>query len=72
MEALIEHTLKQLGIDREQFESEIEAKRALSPIVRLQEENALMVYDSMVKDFKITALEQEQANLAYMVMMGGM
>ncbi|MCU9614079.1 hypothetical protein OEV98_10960 [Caldibacillus lycopersici] len=72
MEALEEYILNEVGKTREEFEKEVEAKRDASPLKALQEENATLLYDAMIKDFKIETLEQDQANLMYLVMMGGM
>jgi hypothetical protein len=79
LERAIERMIGDGIITEEELQQRIEEEREKSPIIALQNENkvlsedsAFFFYDSMAKDFKIQELEQSNADLTYLVMMGGM
>lgn len=72
VEQVIERMIGDGLITEEELKQRIQEEREKSPFIPLQEDNAFLIYDSMEKDFRITELEQMNAELTYSMMMGGM
>lgn len=53
-------------------EEQLKKDEFIGRIGLLEEENATLVYESMLKDMRIQDLENEQASLVYQLMVGGL
>ena len=74
IELIIENLINDGIITESELEQLIEEAKVNSPLASLpgiQDDLGMLIYDSMSKDFMIQDLQQQNSELTYMVMMGG-
>lgn len=78
-ELLIERLIAEGKLNREELDELIAEEQAKSPFPALKEsaeraeaDGAFLLYDAMEKEFRISSLEEQNAELTYLIMMGGM
>lgn len=72
LERLIEMFIGEGIITVSELEQAIAEEREKSPIIPLQDSAAFLMYDSMAKEYQFQSLEQQNADIMYTFMMGGM
>lgn len=72
LDELIRHYQREEGISDAEVEAIRQEARNASPLVAISNDMSYLIYDSMAKEFTIKELEKQNAELTYMLMMGGM